>query len=243
LTFTADNRDERYLVVLTTDELLRGKTLVSTVGAVPMFLPAYGGTAPTPANEAQVPHAPAGKVAISLAPLVPQAPVAAAAGVPDAGEAKAPALVPRPAAVTVRLANGKAIGELKLGRTTVDEARRLFDTAGAGLGPERPNGATVTVGTATLSPQRLYAPPGTLHQLYFDGNGVLVLFVTGASAELPASGREFLQRFPGARETGRTLGSRELQASLASCVTLIAVFRTGDDTFDSAAYGYSCPTR
>ncbi len=243
LTFTADNRDERYLVVLTTDELLRGKTAVSTAGTVPMFLPAYSGTALSSANEAEVPHAPAGRVAISVSPLIPQAPVATSAA-PAAGKMKTPetpAPNPRPEGVTVRLASGKAIGELELGRTTVDEARRLFDTAGAGLGPERRSGATVTVGEATLAPKRFYAPPGTLYQLFFDDKGILVLFVTGASAELPASGREFMRRFPGARETGRTLGSRELQASLAPCVTLIAVFRTGDDTLDSAAYGYSCP--
>lgn len=240
LTFTADNRDERYLVVLTTDELLRGKTTVSTAGTVPMFLPAYSGTAPSAANEAVVPHAPAGRVAISVFPLAQQPP-ATAAVTPPAGETKGPAPNSRPAAVTVRLASGKAIGELELGRTTVNEARHLFDTAGAGLGPERHSGATVTVGEATLAPKRLYAPPGTLCQLFFDDKGILVLFVTGASAELPASGKEFMQRFPGARETGRTLGSRELQASLAPCVALIAVFRTGDDSLDSAAYGYSCP--
>lgn len=243
LTFTADTKEERYLVVLTTDELLREKTLVSTVGAVPMFLPAYSGTAPTATNEAQVPHAPVGRVAVSVAPLAAPTAVATAAAVSVAGETKAPSPAPRPEVITARLANGKAIGELQLGRTTVEEARRLFDTAGAGLGPERPSGATVAIGDAALATKRLYAPPGTIHQLYFDDRGVLVLFVAGASAEVPASGKEFLRRFPGARETGRTLGSRELQASIAPCVTLIAVFRTGDDSLDSAAYGYSCPAK
>ncbi len=243
LTFTADNRDERYLVVLTTDELLQGKTPVSTAGSVPMFLPAYGRTAPSPANEAEVPHAPMGKVAVSVAPIVSEKPVDVAAQASLGGEGKAPAPAPRPTAVTVRLASGKVVGELELGRTTVEEARRLFDTACAGMGPERRSGATVTIGTTILAPKRFYVPPGTHHQLYFDEKGILVLFVAGKSGDLPGNGTEFLQRFPGARETGRTLNSRELQASIAPCVTLIALFSSGDDTLDSAAHAYSCPTK
>jgi maltose operon protein len=77
LTFTGDNRDERYLVVLTTDELLRGKTLVSTIGAVPMFIVGYKETVPTSANEAWVPHAPAGRVEVASVSLALQAPAGA----------------------------------------------------------------------------------------------------------------------------------------------------------------------
>ncbi len=56
LTFTEGSRDERYLVVLTTDELLQGRTSIPT--GWEMFLPGYG--EPAPGNgEVLVPHAPA----------------------------------------------------------------------------------------------------------------------------------------------------------------------------------------
>jgi hypothetical protein len=86
-------------------------------------------------------------------------------------------------------------------------------------------------------------PPGTRHQLYFDDKGVVVLFVDGAPDDLPRTGRSFRRLFPSARESGRTLGSYQLQVPLTSCVALIAVFRVVDDTLDSAAFGYGCPVR
>ncbi len=143
----------------------------------------------------------------------------------------------------MRLASGKAIGELELGRSTVDVARRLFENAGAGLGPEQENAAKFALGTATLAVRWLYSPPGTLHQLYFDDHGILVLLVDGSAVDFPHTGKAFLRRFPAARETGRTLGSYELQVSLSPCVTLITVFHTINDTLASTWYGYRCPVR
>ncbi|HYS44690.1 MAG TPA: MalM family protein, partial [Geobacteraceae bacterium] len=68
LTFADGSLNERYLVVLTTDDLLRGKTPVSTVGDVPLLTPGYSVTVPG-GNEVQVPHAPAGRVSVSLSLL------------------------------------------------------------------------------------------------------------------------------------------------------------------------------
>jgi len=140
----------------------------------------------------------------------------------------------------VRLASGKLVGALELGRSTVDTARGLFESAGAGLGTEQQNAATFTIGATALAPKRLFTPPGSHHQLYFDDNGTLVLFLDGTPADLPLSGGEFLKRFAGARESGRTMFSYEIQAPLTPCVTLVAVFRTAGDTLESAAYGYGC---
>ncbi len=239
LTFTEGSRDERYLVVLTTDELLQGKTSVPT--GWDMFLPSFGGQEPAK-DEVLVPHAPAGRVTVALAPMASGAPVAKEVAQGGGGTvATLPAT--RPELITVRLASGKEIGELELGRSTVDAARHLFENTGAGLGPEQENVATFAVGTAHLAARRLYSPPGTLLQLYFDDHGILVLLVDGAPVDFPHNGKAFLQRFPGARGTGRTLGSYELQVSLSPCVTLITVFHTGSDTLDSTGYGYGCPVR
>jgi len=236
LSFTGEKGDERYLVVMTTDELLRERTSISAAGEVPMLLPGFSGTV---TKEVRVPHAPGGRVTVSLSPLPPET-ATGTKSAPVGAEAKAPG---SPEFVTVRLVGGTAIGAVELGRTTVEAARRLFEAGGAGLGQERENAATFNAGTTHLAPKRLYTPPGTLHQLYFDDNGVLVLIVDGSPTGLPPTGREFLQRFAGARESGRTMGSYELQAPLARCVTLMAVFRAVGDTLDSAAHAYGCPTR
>lgn len=240
LTFTGENGNERYLVVLTTDELLGGKTPVSTVGDVPMFVPGYAGTPPAQ-GEVQVPHGPAGRLSVTLAPLNVEkvSPAVAASRPRGGGEDSRPA--PRPGVVTVRLPNGAAMGEIEPGRTTLAEARHLYENGGAGLGEEHASAAVFTIGTATLAPKRLFTPPGTRHQLYFDDSGILVLFVDGAPATLPRTGREFRQRFPAAREGGRTLASYELRTPLTPCISLIAVFRAADDTLDTAAYGCGCP--
>jgi len=239
LTFTEGSRDERYLVVLTTDELLQGRTSVPTGGE--MFLPGYGGQV-LAKGEVLVPHAPAGRVTVSLTPLASEPPVTMAVSQSDDGTV-ATLTATRPGLITVRLASGKAIGELELGRSTLEAARTLFENVGAGLGPEQETTATFALATAQLAVRRLYFPPGTLHQLYFDDHGILVLLVDGAPVDLPYTGKAFLLRFPAARETGRTLGSYELQVSLSPCVTLISVFHTVNDTLASAGYGYGCPVR
>ena len=260
LTFTGTNGDERYLAVLTTDELLRGKTPFPSE-EVPMLILGGSGGIPAKSSELLVPHSPGGMVGIAWSsPSGNSAPGAGNAEtvVPDAisgreqnGATKpgvvgareiAPASV-RPAQVTVRLDSGRAIGSLDLGKTTLNEARRLFQDNGAGLGPERINRTVFTIGATSLAPMRLYTPPGTHHQLFFDGIGVLVLFVDGSAADPSSTGSDFRQRYTGVRETGRIAGSYELQADLAHCVTVIAVFRTVSDTLDSALFGYTCPTK
>jgi hypothetical protein len=241
LTFTDKSRDERFLVVLTTDDLLRGKTAISNVGDEPLlnFI-----TVETNVGATQVQHAPAGRVSISLAPLVAEAPAVAGAGEGVAGRTgyeQSPD--PHPELVAVRLSSGKEIGILEPGRTTEESARRLFEDAGAGLGQERHNNATFTIATVVLTPKRFFAPPGSSYQLYFDDKGALVFLVDGTPAKLPRSGKEFMRRFPEARESGRTLTTYEVQVPLGHCVTLVAAFRTVGDTLESAAYGYVCPTK
>ncbi len=243
LVFTDGSMKERYLVVLTTDDLLLGTTPVPAGGDVPLLTPGYTVTAPENRNEVLVPHAPAGRVSISLAPVVAKTPAARMEATPAGGKEPTPPPDFRPEIVTARLTNGKTIGTLELGRTTMETARHLYDDAGAMLGRERQSSAPFTIGTAALVPKRLFTPPGSLQQLYFDDNGTLVLFVDGAPANLPLSLKEFQQRFPGARESGRTLGSYEFQVQLDPCVTLIAVFRSISETLESAGYGYGCRSK
>lgn len=237
LSFSDVSLGERYLVILTTNELLQAKTPVSTVGDMPTFTPGYSVTVPGNGNEEQVVHAPAGRVSISLAPLVAETRAVARVETSIEGAGPPPS---RPEIVTVRLAGGKAAGTLELGKTTMDTARTLFENSGAGLGTERQNTATFTIGALALTPKRLFTPPGTHHQLYFDDSGTLVLFVDGTPADLPLTGGAFRQQFPEARESGRNQFSYEMQTPLSTCVTGIAHFSTGTDTLEFAAYVYSC---
>lgn len=130
------------------------------------------------------------------------------------------------------------VGHLILGGSTPGDAARILEAHG-GHGPARANEVTFRIGSATLRPRVLYTPPATMHQLYFDKD-TLVLVVTGVPRDLPSTKREFIGRFPTARETRRESGWYELQTALSHCVWLIAVFDTGTDVLESTGYAHSC---
>ncbi|HEY6838500.1 MAG TPA: MalM family protein [Geobacteraceae bacterium] len=258
LDFPDASRGERYLVVLTSDELRRGTTPVPRHDDDSMLF--VGLDEKARKEMVRLPNGAAGRVRIAVAASHAPAPTAAPApapaverpatqGLPAAAAVKAGTDIPAstaaaaPALVTARLANGRVIVGLELGRSTVETVRTLFGAAGADVGPEAPNAVPFVVGTARVTPKRLYTPPSSQLRLYFDEKGVLVAFVDGASVDLPATGEEFLQRFPAARETGRTMNSYELQTPLSPCVTLVAVYRTLGAGLDSAAYVHACPQR
>jgi maltose operon protein len=64
--FTENNKTEKYLIVLTTDELLRAKTSLSTFRTVPIVLPGVVGAVPVGIKEVLIPHSPTGRIKISL---------------------------------------------------------------------------------------------------------------------------------------------------------------------------------
>lgn len=130
------------------------------------------------------------------------------------------------------------IGHLTLGVATPADARRVLESQG-GLGPARDNAVSFRVGSTTLRPRLLYTPPGTMHQLYFDRD-TLVLVVAGVPHELPGTRLEFMGPFPTARETRREAGWYELQTPLSACVWLIAVFGTAADRLESNGYAWTC---
>jgi len=66
LPFTEDNKTEKYMIVLTTDELLRAKTSLSTLRTVPIVFPGVVGVVPVGTREVLIPHSPAGHIKITL---------------------------------------------------------------------------------------------------------------------------------------------------------------------------------
>jgi maltose operon protein len=66
ISFTDENKTERYLIVLTTDELLKARTSTSTWRTVPIIFPGIVGVIPIGKYEVLVPHSPVGRISISL---------------------------------------------------------------------------------------------------------------------------------------------------------------------------------
>jgi maltose operon protein len=68
ISFSKDNETEKYLIVLTTDELLQTKTALSTWRTAPIVLPGVVGALPVGTKEVLIPHSPAGRIRISFRP-------------------------------------------------------------------------------------------------------------------------------------------------------------------------------
>jgi hypothetical protein len=66
LPFTENNKTEKYLIVLTTSELLRAKTSLSTLRTIPIIFPGVVGVVPVGTEEVLIPHSPAGHIKIIL---------------------------------------------------------------------------------------------------------------------------------------------------------------------------------
>lgn len=155
---------------------------------------------------------------------------------PSLGSAQAD--TDNPARIAIYGVGDSMIGHLIVGSSTPEDARRVLGAQG-GLGPARDNDVTFRIGSATMRPRLLYTPPGTMHQLYFDKD-TLVLVVAGVPHGLPATLPAFMGRFPHARETHRESGWYELQTPLNECIWLIAVFDARTDRLESNGYAYIC---
>ena len=143
-----------------------------------------------------------------------------------------------PARIPLYGTGDTVVGHVILGRSTPTETRRVLESQG-GLGPARDNEVTFRIGSASLHPQVVYTPPGTMHQLYFEKD-TLVLVVAGVLHNVPSTRLEFVRRFPEARESHREEAWYEMQARLSECVWLIAVFGAGTDGLESYGHAWAC---
>lgn len=66
LHFEESNKLEKYLIVLTTNELLGAKTSLSTLRVVPIVWPGVVGAIPIGTKEVLIPHSPVGRINVSL---------------------------------------------------------------------------------------------------------------------------------------------------------------------------------
>jgi maltose operon protein len=66
LPFEESEKHERYLIVLTTNELLGAKTSLSTLRVAPIVWPGLVGAIPVGTKEVLIPHSPVGRINVSL---------------------------------------------------------------------------------------------------------------------------------------------------------------------------------
>ncbi|HEV2291248.1 MAG TPA: hypothetical protein VGR60_05365, partial [Gemmatimonadales bacterium] len=144
-----------------------------------------------------------------------------------------------PARVALYGIGDTVLGHVTIGVSTIADAAQALRSPG-GLGPPRENDITFTVGPSKIHPALIFTPPGTMHQLYFDRD-TLVLVVSGSPRGIPTARTGFLARYPAARETRREAGWYEMQAPIDRCIWLIAVFTAGIDTIESVGRARACP--
>jgi hypothetical protein len=138
------------------------------------------------------------------------------------------------------LADGRTNGTLALGKSTLDQTRKLYPPDGAGrrVQPER-SSLTATAGGKRIQTRHLLRPDSARCELYFNAQRILVMVVEG-TAYGTMDRHALLRRYPRARETRRGADWYELQADLGGCVTLVAVLHAGRETVDSITYAFTC---
>ncbi len=151
-----------------------------------------------------------------------------------------------PFAYPVALANGRQIGHLFLGDTTLQEAVRLFPAGPAGYeGAPRPARGfpLVRVGQVSPEPTVVFNPWMSLYVLYFDGHQRLVIIADGGPSTLRTAGRAYLlTRYPQLREMERVGEMVEFQGAIAPCVALLALVHSRTGAVGDVAYAFTCPT-
>lgn len=162
---------------------------------------------------------------------------ASARRVAYAGEEKGPR-DRKPFVFNSVLTNGKKAGSLVLGRTTFDEAVRMYPAPPSEYdGNLRPVAGPTPEGYPAV--KYVYNPWQTMYALFFDGQERLVLV-----SELHELGRisekELMKKHPGLIETNTSEDSIIYEAQVQECVSLIAVVETKGRTVEQLSYAYTC---
>lgn len=153
----------------------------------------------------------------------------------------------QPFAYPAVLTNGRSVGNLILGQTTLEQAVKMFPPIPPGAqGNPRPPRAypEAKIGQVSPKPTLVYNPWMTLYLLFFDSNVKLVIVVDGGKSKLRGlSQQEMLRQYPQLKETDRDSLEYEMQVEIQPCVTLMLLFSTRDNTVGDIAYVFTCPTQ
>ncbi len=153
----------------------------------------------------------------------------------------------QPFAYPAVLIDGRSVGNLILGHTTLDQAVRMFPPSPTGYegSPRPPRGFPVAkIGQVSPKPTLVYNPWMTLYLLFFDANQQLVIIVDGGKSKLRGlTQQEMLKQYPQLKEMSRDSLEYELQVEIQPCVTLMALFSTRDNTVGDIAYVFTYSTQ
>lgn len=226
--FPEGNKVEKYLIILTTDELLRAKISLTAWRIVPFIFPGIVGAVPAGKEEVLVPHSPWGKLNISVT---------------DAYSETEQSIIAQPFIFHAVLVDGQKAGDLILGQTTLEQAVKIFPNPPfpSYEGDPRPPRGYPQVKAGKIKPKFVYNPWNTMYALYFDENNKLIIVVELESQRVKK--QDIISRYPQLKETSRDLESYEMQGEIKPCITLMVLFRSNDDTIDQMAYVFTCETK
>lgn len=145
------------------------------------------------------------------------------------------------------LTDGRAVGNLILGQTTLEQAVRMFPAGPRGYegNPRPPRGfPEAKIGQVSPKPNLVYNPWMTIYRLYFDVNLRLVIILDGGKSRLRGQSQQELQRqYPQIIETYRDPLEYEMQVEVQPCVTLMVLISARGNTVGDIAYVFTCATR
>jgi hypothetical protein len=163
---------------------------------------------------------------------------------PPAPPAPQAPLAPGPFRFEARRQDGRPAGELLLGGTTFDAARKLLAPESGDGAPRTPEGfPQVKFGSVSPAPTTVYAAANTSYELFFDVNRRLVMV---QDHQPPLSGltlAELQQKYPQLRETDRDADAVELQGEIAPCVTMLVLVGEPEGKVEDVAHAYTCRTK
>jgi hypothetical protein len=229
-----ENRDEKFFIVMTTENLLHVKTAVSTVKTIPF--PLAGVMIPIPAGEKVilVPNSPAGRISIDLIEA-PRRNNQSRRGQEN------PFIVPA-------ISKHTKVGELVLGNTTLKQALKILPAfPGYGPAPANKKPEPRHIGKTREVLERVdlgYNPMWSPQILLFDKNKMLVLvarsFVT--EEEGTEARKIYDQHKDQLKEVYKQSGDTILQGEIQPCITLeVTIDESGNP--NPIAYIYYCPTQ
>lgn len=150
---------------------------------------------------------------------------------------------PVPLSEPVRGGNWKD-GQLVLGRTTLDGARRMLgqDSALASSAHKLAESRAWEVGGVTLRPRWEFDPGKEFFQLYFDQNQRLI-FALDRTPRPDIKRMDLLSRYPRALRVQQSDSFDQFQVDVQPCVTLTALIDRKADHVLQFGYAWTCTTR
>ncbi len=144
------------------------------------------------------------------------------------------------------LVDGRKVGDLVLGETSLDQTIQMFPQIPVGNegAPRPPRGyPEAKIGQVIPQPTLVFNPWMTQYRLYFDSERKLVIILDGFSKLRGLSREDMLKQFATLRETYRDSLEYEMQVEIQPCVTLMLLLSSRENTVGDIAYVFTCATK